>query len=122
MKKLSASLQDYLETILQLSTANGNGARITDIANSLNIAKPSVNQAITHLKSIGLAEQDLYGPVRLTEAGRSEAEMVIARHFAIKTFLTKKLGVCPEIAETDACAIEHVISQETLEKLMEFIK
>ena len=121
MKKLSASLQDYLETILQLSADNG-GARITDIAKQMNIAKPSVNQAISTLKNIGLAEQDLYGPVRLTADGRVEAEKVIARHHAIKTFLTKKLGVCAETAETDACAIEHVISQETLEKLLEFIK
>ena len=122
MKKLSASLQDYLETILQLSAVNGGGSRITDIAKHLNIAKPSVNQAIATLKSIGLAEQDLYGPVRLTDEGRKEAELVIERHFTIKTFLTQKLGVCSDTAETDACAIEHVISQETLEKLLDFIR
>ena len=66
-------MQDYLEAILELEE-RGESVRVTDIANKLQIAKASVNQTINKFKKKGLVRQEMYGPVELTQEGRSLAE------------------------------------------------
>ncbi|TEB16727.1 Transcriptional regulator MntR [Pelotomaculum sp. FP] len=119
---ISSSMQDYLEAILNLSEKDDGLARITDIANMLSIAKASVSQAISSLKDLGLVAQERYGPVELTCAGRELAIKVRHRHRTLRKFLVEVLGVDPKIAEKDACLMEHVVSQQTLEKFMEFLE
>ncbi len=118
--RVSATLQDYLETILQLSE-NGGRARISDIASVLRNSKPSVTQAVGVLRSMRLVSQDKYGPVHLTPEGVKHARKVLARHKALTRFLVDALGVNPAVAESDACAIEHAISDETFERLLVFM-
>lgn len=120
-KKLSPSMQDYLETILDLS-AEDEEVRITDIANRLNISKASTNQAIGGLVKRGMVTHRHYGPVALTEKGRSEAEKIRYRHDVLKKLLTDVMKVDPEVAERDACLMEHTISQETLTKMVSFME
>lgn len=120
-KKLSPSMQDYLETILDLS-ATEDEVRITDIANRLNISKASTNQAIGGLVKRGMVTHPHYGPVTLTEKGRLEAEKIRYRHDVLKKLLTDVMKVDPEVAERDACLMEHTISQETLTKLVSFME
>lgn len=117
---LSASMQDYLEAILELEEEE-TSVRITDIASKLNIAKSSVNQTISKLKGMGLLSQQTYGPVELTEGGREYAKEVKQRHLKLKKFLVKTLGVDPKIAEKDACMMEHVVSSQTMDRLTEFL-
>ncbi|WP_010243091.1 metal-dependent transcriptional regulator [Acetivibrio cellulolyticus] len=119
-KILSSSMQDYLEAILELSEEEA-AVRITDIASKLNIAKSSVNQTISKLKDMGLVSQQVYGPVELTESGREYAKKVKQRHIRLKKFLVKTLGVDPEIAEKDACQMEHAVSSQTMDRLTEFL-
>ncbi len=119
-EKVSASLQDYLEVILSLSK-EGEGVRVTDIAAELNIAKASVTQALSVLKKQGLAWQDRYGPVNLTEEGKKHALSVYKRHQIIRFFLTEILKVEPETAEKDACSLEHIVSPQTLKKIQDFL-
>ncbi len=118
---VSASLQDYLEAILNLS-GSGELVRVTDIAESLNLAKASVNQALGVLRDQGLVEQDRYGPVSLTEEGRKYATTVQRRHETILDFLLTVLKVEPKTAEQDACRMEHAVSSETMEKLAIFLE
>lgn len=118
---ISSSMQDYLEAILNLSEKDGM-ARITDIANMLSIAKASVSQTINNLKDLGMVVQERYGPVELTCAGKELAVKVRQRHRTLRKFLVEVLGVDPRIAEKDACLMEHVVSQQTLEKLIEFLE
>ncbi|MDD3267862.1 MAG: metal-dependent transcriptional regulator [Syntrophomonadaceae bacterium] len=113
---LSPALEDYLETILQLSEETGS-AKISEIARKLKIAKPSANQAINNLRREGMVLQERYGPVYLTEKGRSKAQEVWQRHQIISSYLQKVLQVSPVVAEQDACMIEHIISPETLSKM-----
>ena len=122
MKKavLTSSLQDYLEAIREL-TVDGRGARVTDIAKKLAIAKPSVTQAIATLKEYAYVKQDKYGPVILTKKGLQEAGRVQYRHSVLREFMVDVLDVDDEFAERDACLMEHVISPQTLEKLVAFI-
>jgi DtxR family transcriptional regulator, Mn-dependent transcriptional regulator len=118
---VTSSLQDYLEVILNLSEEK-KVVRVTDIADRLDIAKPSVIQALALLKEKGLIRQNRYGPVELTEKGNHYAAKVWHRHNVLFGFLTRILGVSPQAAEEDACLIEHDLSSETFEKLIAFLK
>lgn len=113
---ISASKQDYLETILDFS-AQGGHVRSVDIARSLGVSRASVNKSLGALKESGLVEHEHYGDVKLTEQGLRLAQQVRARHDTLKRFLIEVLGVSPETAETDACRMEHSISKETTAKL-----
>jgi len=114
-------MEDYLEVILELSERE-DVVRVTDIAGKLNIAKASVAQALNSLKEAGLVTQDKYGPVWLTPKGKLYATEVRRRHRALVSFLTNVLGVDPRIAEVDACRMEHVISAQTMERLVAFLE
>lgn len=120
MLDLSSSLQDYLEAILELSEVNST-VRVTDLAKKLNIAKASVSQSISKLVDLNLVQQESYGPIELTSTGREQALKVRRRHRMLRKFLIEILGVKPEIAEKDACKMEHTISPETMDKLVDFL-
>jgi Mn-dependent DtxR family transcriptional regulator len=120
MPKLTASNQDYLEAILELSTENA--IRSIDIAQKLGVSRASVNRAIGVLKESGLVTQERYSDISLTEKGKIAAVAVNEKHHTLKSFLTDVLSVCEKTAEIDACKMEHCVSPETLEKLKEYLK
>lgn len=117
---MSSSLEDYLEAILDIKRASGN-VRVTDIAERLNVKKSSVNYAVSKLKNLNFIEHVLYEDIELTEKGREKAEHVKGRHTLLMTFLHQFLGVNRKTAEKDACKMEHVISEDTVEKLTKFV-
>ena len=117
--QLTQSREDYLETIYELIEKNA-VARVKDIAAKLNVRKPSVHGAINELKKHGLVEQEPYGYITLTEAGMAEAKKVVERHEILREFLLL-LGVPAEIAEHDACAMEHLLHPETYTAVKKFI-
>ena len=116
--RLYESGENYLETILVLSERNGK-VRSVDIANELEFSKPSVSRAIGILKKEGLIQVDEGGLIELTEAGKRRAVAVLDRHTVIADYLCKVLGVRPDTSEEDACRIEHIISEETFERMKE---
>ena len=120
MKKLSPSLEDYLETFHILEQQGP--VHVTDIANELGLSKPSVNRAVKTLAQDGLCDHEPYGTIRLTEEGSHIASEVLFRHVTIKGFLIQQLGISEKVAEEDACRMEHVVSAETMEKLIAYIK
>lgn len=117
--KLRKSGEDYLEAILDISKTSPE-VRSIDIANKLNVSRPSVNRAIGKLKDQGFIEQEPYGSITLTESGEQRAMQVRQRHSLISGFLTNVLGVNPKVAEEDACKMEHEMSDETIIKLAEY--
>ena len=116
---ISPSLEDYLEAVLEVADEAG-AARTTDVAGRLGVSKASVNQAMGLLVERGLIEREKYGPVYLTNSGVAQARAVLRRHHAIKTFLVSVLGIDENVAEEDACQIEHVVSKETMDALISF--
>ena len=118
--KVSTSLENYLETILFLADKNGK-VRITDIAGSMNISKPSVHKAVNVLTREGYIFHEKYKPIELTEKGLKAARNIAARHNAITRFLTEILEIAPEEAEREACLLEHAMSVKTVEKLLTFL-
>ena len=119
--KMQESGENYLETILVLYQQNGS-VRSIDIANELNFSKPSVSRAMGILKNAGYIEMENDGQIKLTKEGKEKAEAIYERHKTITEYLVKTLQIDKELAEKDACRIEHVISQETFEKMKRLVK
>lgn len=113
--KIQESAENYLEAILVLGRQNGS-VRSIDVAHYLGFSKPSVSRAVGLLRDSGHVAIDVNGLLTLTESGRARADAVYERH-TVLTGLLVALGVTPETAAEDACRIEHVISQESFDKL-----
>ena len=101
----------YLEAIYILSRKK-DFVRSIDVSEYRNYSKPSVSRAVGLLKEGGYVLMDRDGGLTLTEAGRAVAEKIYDRHTTLTKFLTL-LGVDEEIAQDDACRIEHCISDES---------
>ena len=115
--KLHASGEDYLETILVLHKKTGM-VRSVDVARHMEVSKPSVCHAVATLRDGGFLTIDEAHFLHLTDVGREVAERIYERH----CFFTEQLiaaGVDPKTAEADACRIEHIISDESFDRLKE---
>ena len=109
----------YIETIYVL-TKKGAPPRAVDVSDYMGFSRPSVSRAIGILKKNGyvLARED--GALTLTDAGIRLAEKIYERHTILTAFL-EKIGVPPEVAEQDACKIEHRISDASLSAIKRWI-
>ena len=108
---LSSSLEDYLETILDLEKRY-RVARVKDIAEALEVQMPSVTGALKTLRNRGLVQYEKNSFIQLTASGRKTAQSVAERHSTIRRFLSETLCLSNEEAESTACKIEHVVSPE----------
>lgn len=114
------SSENYLETILMLSKKRP-VVRSVDIANELGFKKSSVSIAMKNLREKNHITVTEEGFIYLTESGKEIAEMVYERHEVISECLVK-LGVDKEIADEDACRIEHILSEESFEAIKKAVK
>ena len=114
--QISESLEDYLEVIFRLLQFQ-KVARVRDIARAKGVKTSSVTSALQRLAKEGLVDYQVREYVDLTENGRELAFRLNQRHTFLKRFLTDVLQVDPEVAERDACAMEHAISVTTLERV-----
>lgn len=120
-ENMTQSLEDYLEVIGNLEEENHN-PRVKDIAERLGLSKPSVHTALHELENRGMITHEHYGAIILTTKGKEVYEEIKFKHDSLKLYLTKVLGVSEETADKDACAMEHIISTETFEKIVESLK
>ena len=114
------SAENYLETILILKNRM-RSVRSIDIVNELEFSKPSVSVAMKKLRESGHINMDADGYISLTESGLTIAESMYERHTVLSKCLIA-LGVDEKTATEDACRIEHVISQQSFEKILEHHK
>ena len=113
--------EDYLEAMYVLTKSKGN-IRIKDLSEILNVKPPSVVDYLNRLADKGLVKYEKHGSITLTEEGLRIAKEVYKKHLALKEFLTLILGVPEEIAEEDACYIEHRIHDITLNRLIKLVE
>lgn len=118
-KKLSASLEDYLEAIAELSIKEGH-AHSKEIAAKLGVKMPSVTEALRQLVEAGYIIYNVHYPVELTAAGKAVAEEIVRRHRVLKRFFTDILGLTPEKAAETACHLEHVVDEDTIARFVIF--
>ncbi len=118
--KIYESAEDYLEMILVLKRKKG-AVRSIDIAREMNFSKPSVSIAMKKLREDGLITIEDGHEIKLTEEGQEIAERIYERHVVISELLMS-IGVEETTAVKEACRIEHVISQDSFEKLKAALK
>lgn len=119
-KELSSSAEDYLEAV-HLLTEEEDGVGTSDIASFLDVRLPSVTEMLRKLREKKLINYEKYGKASLTPQGRDIGKKIRRKHEDLENFL-KFLGVDEESAQIDACKIEHVVGQNTMEKLRKFLK
>ncbi len=120
-QQLSASLEDYIETIYHIITEK-QVARGKDISARLSVSGASVTEALRALSRKGLINYAPYEVITLTEEGRIVAEDVIHRHNSLKHFFTDVLAIDEPLAEEGACKIEHTAPPEIINRMVDFIK
>ena len=120
MKRLSETEEDYLRAIYEISMES-NYATVSDIASRLNVRPPSVTDMVKKLAEDGFVDYTPYRPIVLTEKGKKVAEDIFHKHRVLRNFL-KIIGVDENIAEEDACGIEHHLHPETIERLTKFVE
>ena len=109
---------DYLEAILMITQEKGH-CRSINIADALDVTKPSVSVAVGKLIEAGLIVMDEEKMIHFTDEGRLLAELTLSKHNYLKSFLMKA-GIDDETAEREACAMEHGLSQDSFEKIRRF--
>ena len=120
MEKLTTSSEDYLEAIVVLGGTLTAPVRNVDIANELGVTKASVSKAIQVLRDEGMVRQEPYGGVRLTPDGMARGMAVLCRHRLLVAFLTQEIGIDEEVAEREACGIEHAISDASFDNWLAY--
>lgn len=110
----------YLETILVLGKKKTT-VRAVDVADDLGYSKPSVSRGLAKLKADGCIIVDADGRIALTEKGRQIAEKIYERHIVLSKTLMA-LGVDEETALSDACKVEHDLSDRSFEAIKKHFK
>lgn len=120
---LTMANEDYLESVYRLSLAADaeGGVRSVDVAEQLGVSKASVNKGVAALREAGLVEQGRYGRVVLTEQGRELGAEVWRCHRMLRAFLVADLGVEPEVADREACLMEHALSRDTMRRWADYL-
>jgi DtxR family Mn-dependent transcriptional regulator len=119
--KLSENMEMYLKTIYQLVEEKGT-AKATDIAGIMDVKLASVTNALRKLSRLGLITYEPYSSVFLTDKGKERAEDVLNNYEILFDFLVKVLDVDEELADAEACTMEHHISPLVLQKFVGFMK
>lgn len=118
---ISASLEDYLETIYEIIEEK-QGVKAVEISRRLGVGRSSVTEALKNLADKGLVNYGRYDVISLTSAGENAAKKVQFKHQVLYDFLAQILGVSPQEAQENACRLEHVISEDVLNRLIAFIE
>ena len=120
MSKILESGEMYLENILVLRSKLEH-VRAIDIVNYTGYSKPSISRALGLLREDGMVEVDAQGYITLTTEGEARAQNVYLRHKALTAFFCS-IGIDEQTASADACKIEHVISEQSMIKIREYLE
>ncbi len=115
-KQLSPTHEMYLKVLYQVR-AEYEVARVRDISKGLGVNPGTVTSTLKRLEKMGFVKHDHYGVVALTPRGVNVAECMIRRFETIRGLLTEVLGVDEEVAEIDACMMEHAVSPATVNRM-----
>ena len=110
------SFEDYLEALLRLQEAQG-VARVSELAAALGVHKSTVTATLKMLAARGLVVHSRYSSARLTPEGAAAAARVGARHVLIRGYLSRMLLVDPEVADANACRMEHILDAAVIARL-----
>ena len=118
---LTESSEMYLATIMILEKELGH-VRVVDVAEELEVTKPSVTKAMNHLMKEGYIHKELYGNITLPPEGIAVATEVVKKRAMIVSYLERSLGLSHDEAVKNACRMEHVISEEMLRSIKVYLQ
>ncbi len=118
---LTPALEDYLESIYQLVRDAG-FARVRDIAKARSVRAASVTPALRRLDELGLIRYERREYVVLTPLGEGAARRVYGRHQLLSRFFSGFLGLSDDESESNACAVEHVLSPAAVDRLARYFE
>jgi len=106
--------------IFELQGEGMNAVRVRDIASKKSVKMPSVTAALIKLKNLGMVDYNRYDYLTLTDKGMTRAANLARRHHVLRKFFNELLGVELQIADRDACIVEHELSRETIDAMKKF--
>ena len=118
---ISPAMEDYLETIYLL-VGEKKVARVKDIAAERGVKPGSVSPAMKKLAAMGLIRYEQREFIDLTPEGEEVARRTLARHELLRRFFQEVLHVSQKNARSDACAMEHYLSDEGVDRLTKFFE
>ncbi len=118
---LTATLEDYLEVILNIVSKH-KVARSMEIAEKLNVRRPTVTVALRALAEKGLINYTPRSYITLTDQGEKIAQCVDKRHHVLRDFFTDVLMLQEEEAEEAACRMEHGMNTEVCKSVMSLLR
>jgi DtxR family transcriptional regulator, Mn-dependent transcriptional regulator len=119
-KPLTSAMEDYLEAIYELDR-DRKVVRVKDIARRMDVKMPSVSNMLKTLSRRGLVQYEKYEYVELTRDGADVGREMRRRHRVLREFLTEILKIEFRTADEEACRMEHALSSETLDSLVDFM-
>jgi DtxR family Mn-dependent transcriptional regulator len=119
-KALSANMEDYLEAIFHIS-GEKQAARAKDIADRVKVNRSSVTGALKSLSEKGLVNYAPYDIITLTAKGKKRAAEIVRRHEALKDFFINILLIDKDEAEEASCRVEHTVSKNIIDRLIQFV-
>ena len=119
-KKLSATLEDYLEAIFRIEKEK-RAARVKDISSYLGVAKSTVNAALKSLAAKDLIDYEPYQLITLTKKGRERATEIVIYHEVMRHFLQDILALDEDRAEHIACEMEHAVDRDVVDRFACFL-
>lgn len=119
-ENISASLEDYLEAIYEIIEEKQN-VKAIEVSRRLGVGRSSVTEALKLLSDKELVNYHKYETISLTKNGERAAKSVILRHNTLFAFFNQILGLDPDESHKNACKVEHVISEEAVKRIIDFV-
>ena len=119
-QELTPTMEDYLEAIYSLSKEKG-AIRVKNIAKKIGVKMPTVTNMLKTLSKSGFIDYEKHEYLELTDEGRDVGKEIERRRKIIRNFLTDILKIDPDTADEEACKMEHGMSSQTLDRLVQFI-
>lgn len=120
-KPLSETHEMYLKTLYEVRTGH-DVAHVRDLAGGLGVSPGTVSTVVKKLEKLGLVEHEHYGVIALTDEGNRIAECVVRRFETVRDVLVEIFGIDPEVADVDACQMEHAVSPSTANRMRSLLE
>ena len=117
---VSKALEEYLKTMYVIQIQKQE-IRVTDIANQMNLSKPSVNKAINNLKENGLVYYETYGKIELTEKGIDLAKKILEAYDISYVFFKDVIGLDEETSKREAEKLKLTMEDNTINNLAKYV-
>jgi len=116
----SLTEENYLKALFHLVNENDE-VSVNDLSRQLNIKMPSVNSMVKKFADKNWVKYESYKPIRLTEAGKKEASLIVRKHRLTEMFLVEKMGFGWENVHEIAEQLEHIHSDLFFDKMDEIL-